>query len=115
MCYYITVKRKETNKEREEKDMRTIKKNSFIMEMLEDARTHLQLAMGDSISKFDFLDMADAEINLAFRKATIKKGFSMGDALDEIYEYTGWMSIYKDNKCADYIHKVNDFKRSLKY
>lgn len=95
--------------------MKTIKKNNFIMEILEDARTHVQLAMGESISKLDFLDMADAEINLAFRKATIKKGFSMNEVLDEIYEYTGWMNLYKDNKCADYIHKVNDLKRSLKY
>ena len=85
------------------------------MEILEDARTHVQLAMGEGICKLDFLDMADAEINLAFRKANIKKGFSIGDALDEIYEYTGWLNLYKDNKCADYIHKVNDFKRTLKY
>lgn len=95
--------------------MRTIKKNNFIMEILEDARTHVQLAMGESISKLDFLDMSYEEINLVLRKATIKKGFSIGDVLDEIYEYTGWLSLYKDDKCADYINKVNDFKRSLKY
>lgn len=95
--------------------MRTFKKNNFIMEILEDAREHVQLALGESISKLDFLDMADAEINLAFRMVTIKKGFSLGEVLDEIYEYTGWMNIYKDNKCAEYIHKVSDFKRSLKY
>ena len=95
--------------------MKTIKKNDFIMDILEDARIHVQLAMGESISKLDFIDMADSEINLVFRKATIKKGFSMADALEEILEYTGWENIYKDKKCADYIYKVNDFKRSLKY
>lgn len=95
--------------------MKTIRNNAFIMEILDDARVHVQLAMGDSISKFDFLDMADAEINLVVRKANLKKGFSVFDAIEEIYEYTGWENIYKDKKCADYIYKVNEFKRSLKY
>lgn len=94
--------------------MRTIKKDKMVMEILEDARTHVAHAMGNTVSKLDFLDMADAEINLAFRKATVKKGFSWGEALDEIYEYTGWFNIYKDRRCADYINKLSEYKRSLK-
>ena len=94
--------------------MKTIKKDKPVMEILEDARSHVAHAMGNTLSKLDFLDMADAEINLAFRKATIKNGYSCRDALVEIYAYTGWLNIYKDSVCCDYIHKVNEYKRSLK-
>lgn len=94
--------------------MKTIKKDKMVMELLEDARTHVSLAMGDSVSKLDFLDMAMEEINVAFRKVTPKKGYEWIDTLDEIYEYTGWLNLYKDSKCADYIERVSEVKRQMK-
>ena len=94
--------------------MKTIKANKMVMELLEDARIHIRLALGDSISKLDYLDMAMQEINVAFRKAKLKKGYEWSDLLDEIYEYTNWFNLGKDSKCTDYIERVREVKRQMK-
>ena len=94
--------------------MKTIKANNTLMGILEDARIHTRLAMGNSISKFDYLDMASEEINLFYRKATIKNGYGYADALDEIYQYTGWDELYRDSQCMEYLVKLRDAKRCFK-
>lgn len=88
--------------------MKTFKKNKIVEMLLDKARDNAQLAEVD----LDYADMASEEISVALRLATPKKGYTVSDVIDEIYEYTGIMN--KD--CvAKYICDVSDFKWNYKH
>ena len=89
--------------------MKTIKKNKTVELLLEKARIHVQLATVD----LDFADMAIEEISVLLRIATVKKGYTVKDALDEIYEYTGMNN--QNPVVVDYLSTVSEFKWAYKH
>ena len=89
--------------------MRTFKKNKMVEMILERARYHAQLATVD----LDFADMASEEISVAVRFAIPKKGYTVKDVIDEVYEYTELLN--QNSVVANYICAVSDFKWQYKH
>ena len=90
--------------------MKTFKKNKTVELLLNNARTHIDCVDMD----LHFVDMADEEINVALRLAVEKKGYTVVDVLNEMYEYTNWDKLRLNKKAWDYLVKINRCKYELK-
>lgn len=89
--------------------MKTIKKDKTVEMLIDKAWLHAQLAAVD----LDFADMASEEISVAARVAIPKKGYTVKDVIDEIYEYTGLLK--QNSVVTNYIYAINDFKCEYKH
>lgn len=90
--------------------MKTFKKNTTIYMLLDIAKRHVELAEID----LDYLDMANEELNVAIRLSEEKKGYTIVDVINEMYDYINFKVLWENPKTANYIEKVSKFKFELK-
>jgi hypothetical protein len=91
--------------------MKTFKSNKTVELLLNNARTHIDCVDMD----LHFVDMADEELNVAFRLAEPKKGYTAIDVLNEMDEYTGWNEMLKNSNINDYVFAVKNFMYEYKH
>ena len=89
--------------------MKTIRNYKMVEMLLNKAREHVQLATED----LDYADMALEEIHVAVRISKPKKGYTIMDVINEIYEYTGVTD--KNSLVSKYMCAINDFKLEYKH
>lgn len=91
--------------------MKTFKKNKTVELLLKKAHNHFQFATID----LDFIDIGSQELNVAFRLAEPKKGYTDIDVLNEMYAYTGWNEMLKNSDINDYVFALNNFRYGYKH
>lgn len=91
--------------------MKTFKKNKTVELLLKKARDHFQFGTMD----LDFIDMGSQELNVAFRLAEPKKGYTASDVLNEMDAYTGWDEMLKNSDINDYVFALNNFRYDYKH